>query len=586
MNDSKQRASGQRSKKRKFSGNRYTNNSENAHSIGKSSSSKKLNNSAFDYSCNAKLKLGYRIVDISSFFTEITNVLCCKICGGEIKVMETLCKGLSSIFQINCDNCNNLKSFRNCPMMGKKANIPEINRRFFYAMRCIGQGYAGMKTFCGAMDIPPPVQKAAYNNVLRKIAATVKDVACLSMSNATKQEIQETGQTDNGETGLLTVSGDGSWKTRGFSSKIGIVSVVGAESGKVLDVEVMSSYCKGCESSKLKKGEELKIWKAKHESLCLKNHSGSAGMMEVSGMLNIFKRSETRKNAKYINYIGDGDTKTFLELQKSQVYGSNQKLNKVECVGHVQKRMGSRLRQLKNSMRGKKLKDNKNLGGKGRLTDKFIDEITTYYGNAIRSNKDSFTDMRKAVWAIYYHKCSTDIKPVHDFCPQGPTSWCAYQKAKSAGKLKDFKHVKVMPETVMEAIKKVFCDLSHPDLLKRCLGGRTQNPNESFNSMVWKLCPKSSGSNRVIAEIALYEAVIGFNEGRKGRLQVLKFLGFEVGQNAIDAACKADLTRIQEAEKKASEFSLEARRARRMRNICDLEKVTKQEGVVYEKGKF
>ncbi|GFU34687.1 uncharacterized protein TNCV_1993971 [Trichonephila clavipes] len=86
---------------------------------------------------------------------------------------------------------------------------------------------------------------------------------------------------------------------------------------------------------------------------------------------------------------------------------------KIECVGHVQKRMGTGLRKLK--QRSSKLSDGKLIVGKGRLTDKMIDLIITYYGNAIRQNKTCLSDMRKAVWAVYFHIRSSDEEPLHKF---------------------------------------------------------------------------------------------------------------------------------------------------------------------------
>ena len=66
---------------------------------------------------------------------------------------------------------------------------------------------------------------------------------------------------------------------------------------------------------------------------------------------------------------------------------------KIECVGHVQKRMGTRLRNLKKGMKGRVLSDDKPIeegggrgGGGGRLSDEQINEIQAYYGNAIRAN--------------------------------------------------------------------------------------------------------------------------------------------------------------------------------------------------------
>ncbi|GFU43191.1 uncharacterized protein TNCV_3775601 [Trichonephila clavipes] len=95
--------------------------------------------------------------------------------------------------------------------------------------------------------------------------------------------------------------------------------------------------------------QHIKNRKKSHEPYSVKNHSGSSNKMEVEGMKRIFKRSLLERNAKYVKYISDGDTKTFLELQNTVSYN----LEKIECVGHIQKRMGARLRRLKLVNRGK-----------------------------------------------------------------------------------------------------------------------------------------------------------------------------------------------------------------------------------------
>ena len=70
----------------------------------------------------------------------------------------------------------------------------------------------------------------------------------------------------------------------------------------------------------------------------------------------------------------DEDSKGFSEVQ--DVYSKeNVEVVKKECVGHVQKRVGSALRKLK--------KENKGLGRKGKLTDALIDRLQNYYGIAM-----------------------------------------------------------------------------------------------------------------------------------------------------------------------------------------------------------
>ena len=54
-------------------------------------------------------------------------------------------------------------------------------------------------------------------------------------------------------------------------------------------------------------------------------------------------------------------------------------------------------------MNNKKLKDGLGAGGKGRLTDAFIDKLQNYYGPAIRNNIGNLTEIENSIWAIYYH---------------------------------------------------------------------------------------------------------------------------------------------------------------------------------------
>ncbi|GFV20009.1 uncharacterized protein TNCV_1154101 [Trichonephila clavipes] len=105
----------------------------------------------------------------------------------------------------------------------------------------------------------------------------------------------------------------------------------------------------------------------------------------------------------------------------------------------------------------------------GRLTDSLIDKLAHYYGNAIRCNSTSVKEMRKAIWAVWGHSCSTDDEPIHWFCPTNPNTWCKYNAA--INNLQNYKHKPSVAKAVQDVIKPVFADLSHPALLKKCLGG-------------------------------------------------------------------------------------------------------------------
>lgn len=81
-------------------------------------------------------------------------------------------------------------------------------------------------------------------------------------------------------------------------------------------------------------------------------------------------------------------SKRYEEWKESHDSGKAEcsRVTKLDCIGHVQKRMGTHLRELRKKQN--KLKDGKSVkGSKHRLTDKALDDKPqTYYGNAIRAN--------------------------------------------------------------------------------------------------------------------------------------------------------------------------------------------------------
>ena len=74
------------------------------------------------------------------------------------------------------------------------------------------------------------------------------------------------------------------------------------------------------------------------------NHVGSAGSMVVSGLKECFMTSVEINKLRYTNYIGDGDSKSYNIFQADPYQGIG--VNKLECTGHIQKLLGTRLRQL------------------------------------------------------------------------------------------------------------------------------------------------------------------------------------------------------------------------------------------------
>ena len=338
------------------------------------------------------------------------------------------------------------------------------------------------------------------------------------------QELKEKDGCSANDMHQCAVSFDGTWQRRGYASHHGVVTSILVEIGKCVDIEVLSNICQACSlwEIKDKNCEEFQRWKLHHS--CKANHSGSSSSMEPVGATRIFQRSEQTRGLQYVQYLGDGDSASFKKVCESKPYDGVD-IEKLECVGHVQKRCGSRLRRLKQDNRGKKLSDGKGLSGAGRLTEKVMNTLQNYYGCAIRQNTGSLEDMRKSVSAILPHVASSANNLLHHSCPDGDNSWCGYKQNPST-----YKHKKGLPLPVIKIVEPIFKDLASTNLLSKCLHGKTQNANECLYKIVWDRCSKEYFVERDVVKEAAYSAVSHFNDGRIAILKVFESLHITPGR--------------------------------------------------------
>ncbi|GFT61701.1 hypothetical protein NPIL_610001 [Nephila pilipes] len=109
---------------------------------------------------------------------------------------------------------------------------------------------------------------------------------------------------------------------------------------------------------------------------------------------------------------------------------------------------------------------------------------------------------------------------------------------------------------------------------------QTQNSNESFNSTVWKYCPKTSGISKKVDDITVNEATIMYNDGIVGRLNIMKCQGCKLEHFSVTYAFEADCAEIKGAEIKST---LDAQR---MKKKAMHEHFVEVEGLTYEVDAF
>lgn len=596
-----------RSKRRSFRGNQHTlDDTENT-----SSAAEKLRHTDSQLEVTNHPLLTYVIVQWSIFATLQRRVVCVN-CGKKVKFGQSDVKGLGFLLDIIC-HC---KKSRPIPSSPKIKSGYEINRRIVYAMRLIGVGFAGLLNFCGLMDISTSaLSRTGYYKCLEKIHIAVKTVSETVFKKAAKEE-----QEHNKEKGLpedrLTVSGDGSWPKRGFTALLGLVSLIGKHSNKVIDVIVKSKICQVCSHFSKKFSEdtpEFDAWFTEHceAGNCTRDHDGSAGLIEVEGVEEMFLRSVKQYGVMYEYYIGDGDSKTFKRLEETEPYGEALKVKKKACVLHVGKSIYRRGKEAKKNLakikRALKAQEKKVALEKGeevpkrkrakksdqpavkpvkplQFTEGQLSKLSGYFKKAVLDHPDSVGDMKKAILASFYHKCSTDANPQHEHCPAGADSWCGYQKAVASDQLHNFKHSLAFDKETQDLLQPIYEELTDEKLLERCLGANTQNNNESYNSCVWNIAPKHKFVGKQTLEIAALSAACIFNEGFLPILRVMEVMGVKIGPHARHFADMANDKRVDRANLEATGASKENRTATRNARILENDAYEDHEGVVYEAG--
>ena len=491
----------------------------------------------------------YCFVDFQ-LLKNMVSALKCPECSGDVLLIDKLSlrMGFSHLFEIECQACqwrNSSYTSKECRYgdADKKTsgrNMFESNVRVAVGFREIGRGYAAINNFARCMNIHSFAENA-FENLNSKLCKAYKSSAEKSM----KRSAESMQDNENNEPTRKRVKIDGDWRKRGHASLNGFTSAVVDD--KCVNVEVFSKFCRGCKMWERCKGsQQYELWKATH--ICSVNHVKSSGAMESAGAVNMFKRSVDKNNMIYQYYLGDGDTSSFKSVLDSDPYANfRMKPEKLECIGHAQKRMGTRLRNIVKSYKGTKTP----LHGKNRLTESIINSMQNFYGLAIRKNTDSLYAMKKATGAILYH--CTDFQDAefrHQLCPRTEETWCKWQYDKLKGTSK-YKNSISIPKWIYDIVKPIFTQLSSDELLSKCLHGETQNTNESFNAVVWSRCPKSVFVTKSTFEMAIHSAVMHFNDGTKGVMNVLSSFGI-AGKVTCAKSRLHNINRVKQMNKKSS----------------------------------
>ena len=145
------------------------------------------------------------------------------------------------------------------------------------------------------MNMPKPLTAKKYKKHATVLRNHARLMANQSMKDAAKEPHSKSNAADS-DLINCNISCDGTWqKKRGHSSSNSCVTTLSMDTRKVLDLEIMSRFCKSCAVyHHLPENSENYIQlKAVHMN-CVANFKGSAPAIEQEGEFRIF-RGQKRK---------------------------------------------------------------------------------------------------------------------------------------------------------------------------------------------------------------------------------------------------------------------------------------------------
>ena len=532
------------------------------------------------------------IIDVGQLNKVITDVFC-PACHsvGTLSVMKNgqPAMGFAESLHLQCTNCQYTGgSVYSSPRLHDSAKLNvafEINTVMTMLVHELGKGHAALQKFQTVLGLNNMHLKT-FQRHNRKVHQVCQSVADTSLDTATEiirgvygDLMDDTGVID------ITVSYDGTWQKRGFTSHHGVGVAIEVQTGLVIDYEVLSNYCHACalaENSLGKGTAALQAWKAAHTA-CDNNFDGSSKAMEAEAARRMWARSLEKYAFRYTTILSDGDASTFAALTQLEPYGPDHVIVKLDCLNHAEKRMGTALRKAAKASK---------LGGRGdgQLTGVKATKLQLYYGRALRSNVGNADATRDAVWATLFHSTSTDADPHHTRCPRGLDSWCCFNKSVALG-LPMPQH---NPHTVGTMLDRdvtfklvpIYERMTDDNLLVRMTTGGTQNANESLNSLIWLYCPKTQFVGHRTVVSAVQSAVARFNGGATATTERLLCLGVQPTEMQMACMVKEDDRRVKRAEKAADNATKSARKSRQSAQKRALAELEASEGVQYAAGAF
>ena len=222
------------------------------------------------------------VVDINLLNGAIERSLVCKSCQCMVfceELEERSGQGVRLGFVCTNVDCSLIQMPFNSS--SKSGKLFDINRAFTLAFRAIGRGQLTAAKTLSNLGLPKPSSKPVWCENTKIIADACSELVCEELKHSAR-ELKELLGADGEGYCTTAVSFDGSWCSRRWSARDGVVARISLKTGNVLDVIHLSSSCSTCDPLEKLHSEGQLSWmeflekKVEHGEVCCLNHDGSA----------------------------------------------------------------------------------------------------------------------------------------------------------------------------------------------------------------------------------------------------------------------------------------------------------------------
>ncbi len=411
-------------------------------------------------------------------------------------------------------------------------------------MEMIGKGYKGLDTVLGHLDIPS-MSHRTFDTTARFIGSYVKTVSNESMNKAQVEErkkLEVTGSLMDAQNNYIGEGiTDAGWQKRAYNhncnSLSGVGVLIGKQTGKILDSEVLTINCKICTIAK-QKGTSVQL----HDCTALWQKSAKA--MEPEMAVRMWNRSGDY-GIHFDVQIGDEDSTTQNRLQKD-VSSTLQPTIKKSDFLHIKRNFSNHLFKLKPKY--KKI-----------LSKAVIFKLSSDFGAALKTNIGDTVKLKSTLENIVSHNYG-----MHTNCG----NWCkAATNTTYTPKLPYGKYLTDL--NLKKDLELEITTWTSPETLVKIVDCSSSQAAEQAFSMLSKLAPKDIHlSSSPTLQRRVQYTIAQYNEGVSYGKLLWKKIGIKNGfyrSKAYDRWQKTQLK--QKGYKRMEAFKIQRRVLKQQRSM-------------------